>query len=93
MSDQFVWDESKYKSNFKKHGVSFEEAKTCFYDFLHVLITDPEHSFGEQRMVLVGVSAKSRLLVVVHVDKSENVIRIISARKASKNERIQYEEV
>ncbi len=90
---QFLWDPKKNKSNQKKHRVSFEEAKSCFYDPMHILISDPDHSKTEDRMILLGISALSNLLVVVHVDKSENVIRIISARKATRKERKVYEEV
>ena len=89
----FVWDERKSESNKQKHGVSFDEAMSCFYDPLHVLINDPDHSSDEDRMILIGLSSKTRVLVVVHVEKSENEIRLISARKATKKERKQYEEV
>jgi uncharacterized DUF497 family protein len=93
MSDSFEWDETKNKSNFKKHQITFDEAKSCFFDSMHILIADPAHSLQEDRFILIGVSIHSRLLVVVHVEKSENRIRIISARKATKKERVQYEEV
>lgn len=89
----FVWDERKNESNKKKHGISFEEALSCFYDPLHVLINDPDHSNNEERMVLIGMSSKDRLLVVVHAEKTEDEVRLISARKATRKERKQYEEV
>ncbi len=88
----FVWDEKKNQSNIRKHGISFEEARTSFFDPLHILIHDPDHSENEERMILMGVSQSSHLLVVVHAEKNENEIRIISARKAMKKERKQYEE-
>ena len=90
---KFDWDPVKAKSNDKKHGVSFAEAMSCFYDPMHILIDDPESSTHEGRLILIGVSGKSRVLVVVHLDADEDKIRIISARKATKTERKQYEEV
>ena len=76
MSVRFDWDENKSEANKRKHGVSFEEAQTCFFDPLHLLIADPEHSDHEERMILVGFSTSTRLLVVVHVEKIENEKRI-----------------
>lgn len=73
--------------------VSFEEALSCFYDPLHVLINDPDHSSNEERMELIGLSSKAQLLVVVHAEKTDDEIRLISARKATRKERKQYEEV
>lgn len=90
---EFEWDPAKSKSNLKKHGVSFDEATTCFYDPMHVLIDDPDSSIDEGRLILIGTSSKSKLLVDVHLDAEQDQIRIISARQASKNERKQYEEV
>jgi len=88
----FTWDEKKNISNQKKHnGVSFEEAKTVFSDELGRLVLDPEHSDGEQRFILMGMSAKFRILTVCHCEINEDTIRIISARKADKNEIKQYE--
>lgn len=87
----FVWDETKSKSNKKKHGVSFEEAETVFYDESARLIADPDHSADEDRFLLMGMSAKLRILVVVHIYKDDDeLIRIISARKATKNEVKKY---
>ena len=86
----FEWDPQKAESNIEKHGVSFEEASTVFRDPLSITIGDPLHSTDEQRMVQIGISHKNRLLVVVHTERSGN-IRIISARKATKNERNNYE--
>lgn len=87
----FEWDDRKDSANTKKHGVSFEEAKSVFSDEFARLILDPDHSEGEERFILMGVSSKHRLLVVCHCERSEDVIRIISARKADKSERKQYE--
>ena len=88
----FTWDEKKNISNQKKHnGVSFDEAKTVFSDELGRLVPDPEHSEGEQRFILMGMSTKFRVLTVCHYEINEDTIRIISARKADKNEIKQYE--
>ncbi|MFZ2807526.1 MAG: BrnT family toxin [Desulfosalsimonadaceae bacterium] len=86
----FEWDPQKAKNNIEKHDVSFEEASTVFRDPLSLTIDDPLHSSGEMRMVQIGISHKNRLLVVVHIERSDN-IRIISARKATKEERNNYE--
>jgi len=88
----FEWDETKNISNQRKHGVSFEEAATVFIDELARLIPDPEHSEGEERFILMGVSVELRLLTVCHCERNTNKIRIISARKVDKFERKQYEE-
>lgn len=88
----FEWDENKNVINKKKHGVSFEEAKTVFYDVEALLIDDPEHSQEEERFIILGFSSLANLLVVCHCYReSESVIRIISARKATQNEAKQYE--
>lgn len=90
-SIRFEWDENKDKINRKKHGISFEEATTVFYDEEALLISDPEHSDEEERFILLGLSKAANLLVVCHcLRESETVIRIISARKATKNEAKQY---
>jgi uncharacterized DUF497 family protein len=88
----FEWDSTKSDSNLRKHGVSFEEAKTVFTDEFGRLISDPDHSeLGEDRFLLLGTSIDSRLLVVCHCIRQEDRIRIISARKAEKRERKVYE--
>ncbi|MCX7043627.1 MAG: BrnT family toxin [Gammaproteobacteria bacterium] len=88
---QFEWDERKATANFKKHGVGFEEAKSVFSDDRAKLIDDPDHSESEPRFVLLGLSAKLRLVLVCHCYRSkENVIRIISARKATATETTSY---
>lgn len=84
---QFEWDENKNTINKRKHGVSFEEARTVFYDEEAIVIDDPEHSEEEERFIILGLSQKANLLVVCHCYRaSETVIRIISARKATKTE-------
>ena len=88
----FVWDQTKAESNLQKHKISFEEAKTVFLDPNARMIFDPEHSGDEDRFILLGISYGLRLLVVCHCYKEDDmVIRIISARKANKNEQKQYE--
>jgi uncharacterized DUF497 family protein len=75
---RFEWDAQKGVANFKKHGVAFEEAKSVFYDERARLIQDPDHSQGEDRYVLIGLSARSRILVVCHCyQSSRGIIRII----------------
>lgn len=88
---RFEWDDRKSAANFKKHRVSFEEAKSVFVDERAKLIVDPDHSDDEDRFVLLGLSSALRLLLVCHCYRSEgNVIRIISARKAVANESKSY---
>ncbi|MFZ4085873.1 MAG: BrnT family toxin [Vampirovibrionia bacterium] len=91
---EFIWDSEKAKSNLKKHKVSFDEAITVFYDPLARITDDPDHSIEEERLIIIGYSQKSNLLFVVHVYKeSEQIIRIISARKASLRERLDFENI
>ena len=89
---RFEWDKRKDGSNRKKHGVSFEEAQTVFFDDRALLIDDPDHSDDEDRFVLLGLSSKLRVLVVCHCYRRGHVIRIISARKADPSERALYSE-
>lgn len=90
---RFSWDAEKAKTNQRKHGVSFDEAQTVFFDEHARLLHDPDHSDEEDRFLLLGVSARLRILVVCHCYRSDDKeIRIISARKATKRERKQYEE-
>ncbi len=87
----FEWDEDKNKSNIKKHKISFEEAKSVFYDERARLIYDPEHSDQEDRFIILGLSQKLRELIVSHCYRSEKeIIRIISARKATNSEKESY---
>jgi uncharacterized protein len=87
---KFEWDKRKAISNIKKHGVPFEEASTVFGDPLSLTIKDPKHSNKEDRYVTIGLSAKFRIIVVIHTDRGDN-IRIISARLATKGEQNNYE--
>lgn len=88
----FTWDETKNLKNQDKHGVSFEEAKTVFYDDHALEYFDPDHSQNEDRFILLGMSTATRLLVVCHCYRARNgVIKIISTRKATSNERRAYE--
>jgi uncharacterized protein len=87
----FEWDENKAKSNLAKHAVSFAEATTVFSDPLSLTIPDPAHSQVEDRFIIIGSSYQRKLLVVVHTERGDN-IRIISARRATKRERMNYEE-
>ena len=84
---KFVWDEKKNKENIKAHKISFLEAKTAFYDPNAKIIHDPDHSFEEDRFIIMGLSELLNLLIVCHCYREEaEVIRIISARKATKVE-------
>ncbi len=88
---RFEWDPHKNLENKRKHGISFEEAQAVFLDENALMINDPDHSEDEDRFVLLGLSAKIRLLAVCHCyRKSDEVIRIISARKATRNEQKRY---
>ena len=87
----FTWDPNKAESNKKKHKVSFDEAVTVFYDDNALVIEDIDHSKSEERFIILGRSMKMRLVVVCHCFReSDNLIRIISARKANKKEKEQY---
>jgi uncharacterized DUF497 family protein len=87
----FEWDPDKEAANRRRHGVSFDEAKTAFSDPLAVTMPDPDHSANETRFLLLGTSNHGRLLLVAHTDRGQRV-RIISARPASRRERRTYEE-
>ena len=88
---EFEWDDWKAEENLKIHGISFPEASTVFSDFWSLTIPDPLHSATEERLIILGYSEKQRLLVVVHTERGD-VIRIISARKATTHERKDYEQ-
>ena len=89
---RFEWDERKARSNEEKHGISFNEAETVFYDENARLLYDAEHSSEEDRYVLLGISESLSLLVVCHIYKEdEETIRIFSARRANKREQQQYQ--
>lgn len=88
---KFEWDENKNQINIKKHGISFEEASSVFYDDEALIINDESHSESEDRFVMIGFSYKYNLLVVCHCYRQdESIIRIISARKATKKESKEY---
>jgi uncharacterized protein len=87
----FRWDPRKASTNLAKHGVSFEEAATAFGDPLSLTIPDPDHSDEEQRFILLGRSRQGRLLIVAHAEIGDT-IRIVSARRAMRRERLAYEE-
>jgi len=88
---RFEWDPSKAASNAKKHKVTFEVAKTVFYDDFAVQFFDEEHSSDEERFLLLGMSSDAKLLLVCHCEREDgDVIRIISARKATESEAQNY---
>ncbi len=88
---RFEWDQEKDKANIKKHGVSFDEARTVFYDEQAIQFFDPDHSKDEDRFILLGISFKLRTLVVCYcLRESETVIRLFSARKADSDEEREY---
>ena len=88
---EFEWDESKATANLKKHGVSFNEAETVFDNVLAVIFDDEAHSDGEKREIIIGHSRNNRLLLISFTERS-NIIRIISARLATRREREDYEQ-
>ena len=88
---KFEWDRRKADTNLAKHGVSFEEAKTVFYDENARLIDDPDHSGEEDRFILMGISQGLRIITVCHCYRDEDRIRLISARKATKQEKQFYQ--
>ena len=87
----FAWDTKKAVTNLRKHGITFEEAATVFRDSLSVTGVDPDHSMGERRFISFGISNAARLIAVAHTDEG-SLIRIISARLATRQERKIYEE-
>lgn len=91
LSMKFEWDQSKAASNLKKHGVSFEEAKTVFDNPISVIFDDNAHSTGEQREIIIGHSRQNRLLLIAFTERSDSV-RIINARLATRQERKDYEQ-
>ena len=89
---RFEWDPAKAKSNIQKHGVSFDEAVTVFKDPLAFIFDDEAHSEEEQREIIIGMSALRRMILVCFVERLEDVVRIISARPATRQEIRDYEE-
>ena len=87
----FDWDENKNRINLEKHGITFEEASTVFFDDRAVLFDDPEHSIDEDRFLLLGMSETAKVCIVCHCYReSDTVIRIISARQATRKEEQRY---
>jgi uncharacterized protein len=91
MKHHFEWDEAKARKSLEKHGVDFDEASTIFEDELFITFLDDEHSQNEERYITIGLSVKQRLLMVAHTERKDT-IRIISARRATKNEEKFYTE-
>jgi uncharacterized DUF497 family protein len=89
---RFEWDPAKATSNIRKHGISFDEAVTVFKDPLAFIFDDESHSEQEHREIIIGMSALRRMILVCFVERIENVVRIISARPATRQEIIDYEE-
>jgi uncharacterized protein len=88
---KFEWDKRKEKGNIKKHNISFEEARTVFFDENAIQYFDPDHSDDEDRFIMLGMSFKLQVIVVCHCFReTDTVIRIISARKANTNEEQEY---
>jgi uncharacterized DUF497 family protein len=92
VSLSFEWDSAKALSNLRKHGVSFDEARTVFLDAYALHVYDGPHSWEEERFIIIGMSLRERILVVVYVERTEDVLRLISARRATARERRDYEE-
>jgi hypothetical protein len=88
---EFEWNKGKAEANLAKHGVSFEEAKTVFDDPLYIDFYDPDHSEDEDRYIIVGQSQQHRLLIVSYTER-QNIVRLISAREATRTEKDAYEE-
>lgn len=89
---KFEWDENKNEINKKKHGLSFEEAREVFGDENAILFDDPDHSLDEDRFLIIGTVKSSKICIVSHCYRdNDNVIRLISARQATKNEKRIYE--
>jgi uncharacterized DUF497 family protein len=91
MAIAFDWDSNKASANFRKHGITFNEAATVFGDPLSSTFYDPDHSQGESRFITIGLSDHNKILIVSHVDR-RGIMRIISAREATRHERKFYEE-
>ena len=89
---KFQWDPNKAAVNLRKHGISFEEAVTVFKDPLALIFDDEEHSEEEHREIIIGISMLSRLLLVCFVERNEDVVRVITARRATYQEKKDYEE-
>jgi uncharacterized DUF497 family protein len=91
MGLQFEWDRAKARANWAKHRITLDEAATVFLDEFSITVVDPDHSIDEDRWIVIGLSAQQRLLVVVFAER-DGILRLISARRASRAERVKYEE-
>ena len=87
----FVWDNIKNSINKKKHGLSFEDAKDVFYDENAILFDDPDHSIDEERFLIIGMIKSSKICIISHCYREENIIRLISDREATKKEKKIYQ--
>lgn len=92
MSLTYEWDDAKARANERKHGVSFEEARTVFLDAYALHVYDGPHSWEEDRSIIIGTSLRERILAVVYVERTGETLRLISARRATLRERRTYEE-
>jgi uncharacterized DUF497 family protein len=88
----FEWDAAKARANERKHGVSFDEAETVFRDVYALHVFDGDHSWQEDRFIIIGMSDRERMLTVVYVERTSMTLRLISARPAKRHEKKQYEE-
>ena len=88
----YVWDPTKAEDNLKEHKISFDEAASVFTDPFALTFDDPEHSLDEQRYITIGASTKQRILFLSHADRGDDHVRIISARKATRQETYAYQE-
>lgn len=89
---RFEWDENKNRLNQRKHGISFEEASSVFFDDFAILFNDPDHSEEEDRFLIIGMTGSVKICTVSHCYREDDAIRIISARKATKLEKDLYED-
>ena len=89
-NERYVWDKNKHDANIDKHGIDFYEAATVFADPYAVTEYDDEHSYDEDRFVIIGISENMRMLIVCHCYRDNDIVRIISARKATRPEANQY---
>ena len=92
MIPNFEWDLGKARENERKHGITFEEAATAFADWDAVIYDDVDHSDREGRFIIIGISARERMLLTVYAIREEETVRIISSRPANRDEKLRYEE-
>lgn len=89
---QYEWDSSKARNNVRRHRISFDEAVTVFLDPFALTFDDPDHSIAERRFITLGTSTRGRVPFVAHADRDQELVRIISARRATPTERHAYQE-